>query len=61
MPPRTLTALPELRQKSRGGPARSDMLTLSSHTSHPQPEPRENHVHTVNDATRPAVLTLNGA
>jgi hypothetical protein len=26
------------------------MLTLSSHTSRPQPESRENPVHTINDA-----------
>jgi len=37
------------------------MLTLSSHTSTPQPEPRENPVHTADDAPRPAMLTLNDA
>jgi hypothetical protein len=56
-----LTALPELRQRSRGGPVRPDMLTLSSHTSHPQPKPGRKPMLTVNDATSPAVLTLNGA
>jgi hypothetical protein len=35
------------------------MLTVSSHTSDPQPEPRENPVHTVNDATSPAMHTVN--
>jgi len=37
------------------------MLTLSSHTSRPQPKPRTKPMLTVNDATSPAVLTLNGA
>jgi hypothetical protein len=37
------------------------MLTLSSHTSTPQPELRENPVHTTDDAPRPAMLTLNDA
>jgi hypothetical protein len=37
------------------------MLTLSSHTSTPQPEPSENPVHTTNDAPRPAMLTPNDA
>jgi len=37
------------------------MLTLSSHTSHPQPKPRTKPVLTVNDATSPPVLTLNDA
>jgi len=37
------------------------MLTLSSHTSHPQPKPRRNPMLTVNDATSPAMLTVNGA
>jgi hypothetical protein len=37
------------------------MHTLSSHTSTPQPEPRENPVLTVNDASRRTVLTLNDA
>jgi hypothetical protein len=36
------------------------MLKVSSHTSHPQPKPRENHTRTVNDAPLPAVLTVNG-
>jgi hypothetical protein len=36
------------------------MLKVSSHTGHPQPKPRENHMHTVNDAPPPAVLTVNG-
>jgi hypothetical protein len=36
------------------------MLKVSSHTSHPQPKPRENHMHTVNDARSPTVLTVNG-
>ena len=31
---------PSFAKRSRGGPAHSDMLTVSSHTSHPQPEPR---------------------
>ena len=54
MPPRTLTALPELRQKITGrADLLSDMLTLSSHTSAPQPEPRENPVHTINVASPP--------
>ena len=38
----------------------SDMLKVSSHTSHPQPKPRGKPMLTVNDATRPAVLTVNG-
>jgi hypothetical protein len=36
------------------------MLTVSSHTSHPQPEPRETPTLIVNDAPRPAMLTVNG-
>jgi hypothetical protein len=36
------------------------MLKVSSHTTPPQPEPRENHILTINDATSPAVLTING-
>jgi hypothetical protein len=36
------------------------MLTLSSHTSPPQPEPAKTPVLTANDATRPTVLILNG-
>jgi hypothetical protein len=36
------------------------MLKVSSHTSRPQPEPRENGMLTVNDAPRPAMLTVNG-
>jgi len=36
------------------------MLKVSSHTSNPQPELRENPVLTVNDATSPAVHTVNG-
>ena len=61
MPPRTLTALPELRQKVTGrADPDSDMLNVSSHTSHPQPKPRENRMLTVNDAPAPAMLTVNG-
>jgi hypothetical protein len=37
------------------------MLTLSSHTSTPQPEPRENPVHTADVASRPTMVTLNDA
>jgi hypothetical protein len=37
------------------------MLTLSSHTSTPQPEPRENPVRTTNDAPCKTVLTVNDA
>jgi len=37
------------------------MLKVSSHTSRPQPKPRENSMHTVNDAPAPAMLTVNGA
>jgi hypothetical protein len=37
------------------------MPTLSSHTSTPQPEPRENPMHTVEDAPVKTVLTLNDA
>ena len=37
------------------------MLTVSSHTSAPQPEPRENPMHTVEDAPAKTVLTLNDA
>lgn len=33
----------------------ADMLTVSSHTSHPQPEPRENPVLTVNGANKRSV------
>jgi hypothetical protein len=36
------------------------MPTVSPHTSDPQPEPRGNPMLTANDATRPAVLTVNG-
>jgi hypothetical protein len=32
---------------------------VSSHTSHPQPEPRENPTLTVKDAPHPAMLTVN--
>jgi hypothetical protein len=35
------------------------MLKVSSHTSHPQPEPQENPVLTANDALHPTVLTVN--
>jgi hypothetical protein len=62
VPPRTLTALPGLRQKGNGeGRPASDMHTLSSHTSSPQPEPRKNPVLTVNDAPPKTVLTVNDA
>ena len=62
VPPCTLTALPELRQKVTGRAGLlSDMLTLSSHTSTPQPEPSENPVHTISVASPPTMLTLNGA
>jgi hypothetical protein len=37
------------------------MLKVSSHTSPPQPEPRENRMLTTNDAPRPTVLAVNGA
>jgi hypothetical protein len=37
------------------------MLTLSSHTSHPQPKPSRKPILTVNDATSPAMPTLNDA
>jgi hypothetical protein len=37
------------------------MLTLSSHTTTPQPEPREKPVHTANVAPRPTMLMLNDA
>jgi len=36
------------------------MLNVSSHTSHPQPEPHENSMVTVNDPPAPAMLTVNG-
>ncbi len=56
-----LTALPELRQKITGrADPNTDMLKVSSHTSHPQPEPRETPAPTANDAPRPAMLTVNG-
>jgi hypothetical protein len=35
------------------------MLKVASRTSHPQPEPRKNGMLTVNDASPPAVLTVN--
>jgi hypothetical protein len=57
-----LTALPELRQKITGrADLLPDMLTLSSHTSTPQPEPHENPVHTTDAASRPTMLTPNDA
>jgi hypothetical protein len=37
------------------------MLTLSSRTSTPQPEPRENPMPTAKDAPAKTVLTLNDA
>jgi hypothetical protein len=51
---------PDFAKGNGEGRPVSDMLTLSSHTSTPQPEPRENPVHTLNDATGPAMLTVNG-
>jgi hypothetical protein len=36
------------------------MLTLSSHTSPRNPNPAKTPVLTVNDATRPTTLILNG-
>ena len=36
------------------------MLKVSSHTTHPQPEPRKTTTLTVKDATAPAMLTVNG-
>jgi hypothetical protein len=36
------------------------MLKVSSHTSPPQPKPREKPTLTINDATGSALLTVNG-
>jgi hypothetical protein len=36
------------------------MLKVSSHSSHPQPEPRKTTTLTVKDATAPTMLTVNG-
>jgi hypothetical protein len=61
VPPRTLTALPELRQKITG---RADPVPTCSRCrrtpAHRNPNPAKAPMLTANDAHRPAMLILNG-